>query len=381
MGNTVDDSRYAEIIARSAKIELEQKGFAVIPAGTVESFTGSRSIPEDPEEFQKNALPALLENAAKAGSGFVMVILYHGDAASATFTVFAWNNEGKRITVFKDRVRSGLELYTRMSVAADEFASGAGKVQTSGTTTTTTTVEGGKEERGFVQQIVFYSWDEGAEIYVNKVIRAGVIVDGRLTLPYMPMPLNSKLVVEKRKNGYYPNTEEFSLDGEWMELRLSPLEKISSHEGVFLYGLGQFAGFGIGYYNNLIPKMLFIGAENYFYIQFGSSTESNPVFHDDIRLLVGIYLLSDPNVPIRLNLSTGAGVIFTFLSIPDSPVYTDFYFNLVNITLEFRAWNAIVFLREEFKLGLGLGDNILGQKFFLVAGRISPITFGMKMPM
>jgi len=377
IGDAAENARYADIIARTSLIEFQQKGFVVTPAGKIESFAGS-DVPDDVSEFEKKTLPRLQENAAGAKSSFVVAILYHGDAALATVTVYAWNRNGKMVLSYQDRVRSGLELYTRMTKSAEQFASGAGKVESTAQTAGTTGDE--PQKRGFVQQVVLYSWDEGAEIYVNKVIRVGVIIDGKLTLPYMPMPLQTRFVVEKRKNGYYSDTEEFILDEEWMELRLSPLEKITTHESVFLYSLGQFAGFGLGYNYNIMPKRIFLGAENYFYIQFGDSDQSNPVFHDDIRILAGYYLLNEPDIPIRVNLTTGAGVVLTFLSIPNAPIYTDFYFNLVNVSLEFRAWNTIVFLREEFKLGLGLGDNLLGMKFFMLGGRVPPVTFGLKMP-
>jgi hypothetical protein len=195
----------------------------------------------------------------------------------------------------------------------------------------------------------------------------------------MPLNVGSKLVVEKRKNGFYSDTEEVALDDEWVEYSLRPLEKQSMSEGVFVYTLGQFVGFGIGYYLHVIPRQLYLGVENYFYLQTSDVLGNHAVIHDDIRLLAGFYLISVPGVPIKVGLSTGAGCILTYLQVPPNPLFTDFYFNLLNIIVEFRLWDIVFFVREEFKLGLGLGNNLLGAQFFLIRGNIPIFSFGAKL--
>jgi hypothetical protein len=63
---------------------------------------------------------------------------------------------------------------------------------------------------------------------------------------------------------------------------------------------------------------------------------------------------------------------------PDAPFYTDFYFNLINIYVEFRIWELTFFVREEMKLGLAITNNLLGGGFYFIRGEIPIFSFGLK---
>ena len=163
-----------------------------------------------------------------------------------------------------------------------------------------------------------------------------------------------------------------------MEPPLRPLERLVEHELTFVYTVGQFVGFGAGYSFYAIPRRLYFGAEDYFYLQLSDTTGSHTVFHDDLRVLVGLYLISVPGVPFKVGISTGLGCIFSVIAMPNSPFFTDIYFNLINISVEFRIWEATFFVREEIKLGLGITDNLLGGGFYFIRGEIPIFSFGLK---
>ncbi|MBN1525056.1 MAG: hypothetical protein JW904_11265 [Spirochaetales bacterium] len=383
--SSADNAKYTDLIARAVLIEFEQKGFYPIPGGNVYDFAETASRYTKQEDIETTYLPALLEKATQEKSSFVAVVSYYKQNTSFILDLYVWNINGKRVFAGSTRARSSLEMYSRLSEVVQDFSTRTGKLAKAEPTTTTIDPDTGEEVKtvreGFIQQIVLYSWDEGAEIFVNSTILAGVITDGKLVLPYMPLAVNTRMTVEKRMNGYYVDKEEFVLDEEWMELRLRPMEKITTHEGLVLYSLGQFAGFGLGYQYYITPLQFFVGAENYFFLQFSDSGGDNTVFHDDIRVLGGMYLFGEPNSPFRLNLSAGAGVILTYIQLNEAYFFTDFYLNLLNISVEFRAWRVIFFIREEIKMGLGIGNNLLGNKFFFLRGQIPILTFGAKLPL
>jgi hypothetical protein len=67
------------------------------------------------------------------------------------------------------------------------------------------------------------SEDEGAEIYIGQGQLAGTIGRGKLVIG---VPAGGTLEVEKRKNGYHPDREDFQLADQPVEIPLSPLRKI-----------------------------------------------------------------------------------------------------------------------------------------------------------
>jgi hypothetical protein len=375
IGAPEENRKFAEIIARSAGISFERKGFSPLPAGDVGTVLPGLDRSRPAEE---TIVPKMAALAKEQGSNFLVVIGYYVENDNTFLEVRGWDLAGGKFYDFKQEARSGLELYNRLN---DALGALAVKADTIKGVTPDTTPKTERVSKGYVQQIVVLSGDEGAEIYVNGVMRVGVITDGRLALPFMPLNLGTKLVIEKRREGYYSDTEEFRLDEEWVELPLRPMERQVSHELAFIYTLGQFLGFGAGWHYHIAPRTFFLGAEEYFYLQVSDSTNSHAVVHNDLRVLAGMYLLNTPGVAFKVALSTGAGFILTLLTIPPYPLYTDFYFNLINITVEFKIGDLSFYVREETKLGLGIGDNLLGGGFYLIRGEIPIFSFGAKIPL
>jgi hypothetical protein len=372
-GNATDDKNYTGIITRSALIGFQQKGFKPVPSGSL-----AEVVPDldRAKPLTETIVPKLAAMAKEQGSSFAVLVTYAGDEGGTVFAVRAWDLTGKIFYEFQEKVRSGLELYNRLNDATVEVAARAGAVTKTSPAATDQTGE--RQAKGYVQRIVVLSGDEGAEIWVNGVVRVGVVADGRLELPFQRLNLGSKFVVVARKSGYYDDTEEFTLDEEWMELPLRPLERKVDSELSFIYTVGQFIGFGAGYSFYAIPRQLYFGAENYFFLQLSDTLGSHAVVHDDLRVLMGLYLLSTPGVAFKVGISTGLGCVFSFIAMPDTPLYTDIYFNLININVEFRIWEVTFFVREEMKLGLAITNNLLGGGFYFIRGEIPIFSFGLK---
>ncbi|HEQ72104.1 MAG TPA: hypothetical protein ENN69_06410 [Spirochaetia bacterium] len=376
IGSASENSRYAEIIARSTLVGLERRGFKPVPGGTLASVVPSLDRSRPVEEA---ALPRLIELAKEHGSSFVVLVSYYREEPFFTLEIRAWDLAGRRFYNFKENARTALEVYNRLEVGTSDLVRRAGRVEQ---TPDRGETENGAERtpRGYVQEVVLLSGDEGCEIYINGVIRAGVITDGRLSL-HMPLSVGSKLSIEKRLEDHFTDVEEFTLTDEWLEIPLRPMERIVVHEGLLIYTMGQFVGFGIGYRYYIVPGSIYVGGENYFFLQTSDVVGNNTVFHDDLRALAGLYLVNVPGVPLKVEIATGLGCIFTYLQVPPNPLFTDFYFNMLNITVEFKFWQITFFIREEIKLGLGIGNNLLGGDFFFIRGNLPIMSLGAKIPL
>lgn len=372
-GKSADDVKYAEIISRTAVNYLSQAKWNPIPTGELKNVVKGF----DRLQLETEVLSQLIELAKEQGSNFLMLIsLIKEDVLILKLQI--WDIEKKSLFEFKEIVQGGLEIYNRLNEAIVSLDTKLAKLKGQ---EHASVIPPTQTRKGYVQTVVLLSGDEGTEIYLNRIMRLGVITEGRLTLPYLPLTLGSKIVIEKRKEGYFNDVEEFVLEDEWQELPLRPLEKIIYHEGLFIYSIGQLAGFGLGYRYHFIPGKLFVGGENYLFLQIPASPEGRIVWHDDLRALVGFYLLNIPGFPYKIELSTGIGAVFTLLTIPNAPLFTDFYFNLVNITIGFRLWDFEFYVREELKLALGLGPNLLGFNFILINGQFPIFTMGVKLPL
>lgn len=375
LSSQLEKTQYADVIARSGVITLQRLGLTPISGGPLEDLLPGvdRGAP-----LAAASLKVLAAAAREQGSSFFIIISYfiEKDGVNQYLEARAYNADESvyNFAVYaKKQVRTGLEVYNRLNEAIALLIKNA-DIAGASTDDALETLE----IRGYVQSITLLSQDEGAEITINQLQSVGVIKDGRLRLPSIPFNVGDTISITKKREGYVTHTEEFVLDEEWVELVLSPMEKTVRHEGMFIYTLGQFEGFGLGYRYHIEPRQFFVGGENYFFLQTGTSLDSHTVIHDDIRALVGVYLLAAPGVPFRIEISAGVGCIFTILSVPPNPLFVDLYVNLLNICVEFRIWEITLFVREEMKLGLGLFNNLLGFNFFFINGSIPIFSFGVK---
>ncbi len=252
-----------------------------------------------------------------------------------------------------------------------------------------------QDENKKLREVILLSDDENAEVYWAGEASAGRIIDGSLRLTTVK---DSQLVIETRKDGYHPREETIDLveqrkkpgrkesisedestasESEELAFELKPLMKEAQWGVEFLYTAGQALGLGFGLRYYLHPDELFLSGEDYFFLQTAFIGGSSPVFHNDLRVLLGKYIFVPPAARIRIGISTGAGVILTSFAIPGMPFYTDFYLNAVNLWVEWNARNWIFYLRQEHRYMLGLFNNLLGRKWHSDLPWGVPITFGM----
>jgi hypothetical protein len=215
-----------------------------------------------------------------------------------------------------------------------------------------------------VRVVTLYSEDEGLEIYLPGDQFVGRIRQGALTLPPVPLPLGGTLTLVKKKPGYHDGRETVKLAEPVVEATLKPLVKQTEWATELTYTTAQLMGFGVAQRYYPRPDVLFLGAENYFYVQHSFLPENRPVFHDDIRLMVGGYPAAPVDSRFRVGVGTGMGAILTWMFDLDVAPFVDYYWNVVNVWFEWNWRRTAVFLRSEARYALGVPGGLLGRGMY-----------------
>ena len=277
------------------------------------------------------------------------------DEARILFAVKGYDVQTERFVAGRVSAGRGITLHNVINDAVSAIVPLLNQRRAASSTT-----EALEEEQGVaLAEVILLSQDEGAEVYWAGEARAGSIVDGSLKLQAVQ---GTELVVESRKEGYHPRTQRFELTPEqsgFARLELKPLARESTWGSEFTHTVGQALGLGFGLRYYLKPDSLFLTAEDYFFLQKALGTSASPVFHNDLRVLLGRYVFLPPTAWFRLGISTGLGAVLSGDTMPETRLYTDFYLDFVNWWLEVNARTWIFFVRLEGRYMLGVGNNLL----------------------
>ena len=91
---------------------------------------------------------------------------------------------------------------------------------------------------------------------------------------------------------------------------------------------------------------------------------------------VAVGVLVVPHQLVRINISSGGGMIISYFTLPDQPLYVDYYWNLFNLALELNFNRFLLYIRSEAKYTLGLGPkNLLGREWVSLFSEGGPTIF------
>ncbi len=373
MQSEADNNTYRSVLARNITTELESKGYGTVPGGEFSLIFPGRELPAQGMP-PADVVNSMKRQAASQLSSYFCLVRYVQQAQRVELSVYFWNRNGGLIISYSTQDAAGLAVYNRLNTAVGMFINKAGQGKS-------TEIAGGgggsAEATRYVKEIILYSKDEGAEIWLKGKEKLGVIKNGQLILPYMPLAIGSVIEIEKKKTGNYDSSETLTLAQEKNEITLAPMERIYGSGLFFTWTTGQFIGLGVGYMGNVNERYVYWGVENYFFLQASTTKDMRPVFHDDIRGFVLIKYRFAEGFPFTISYSYGLGVIFSLLDAQDSPLFTDFYINPANLHLEYEVNDYVLFLRIEYKIALGLGRNLLGADLISLADGLPLFTLGV----
>ena len=367
LSETEENSKYENIITDQIIVELENSGFNVLPRKRMEEVFADSGLSK--KELVSGASVIPLARQVGADLAFCGFYSVENKALHLQIKCYSVAQEVLIGAVLKTG-RLNLSIYNLINRAVGEIVPRIQVIKEPANEIAAV--------RDQVRKVVLLSPDEDMEISLAGERRVGRVSNGRLVLPFIPFQIGSELILEKRKEGYYPDEERVVLDKESLEIGLRPLRKKIHLATEMHWTYGQLLGIGLGQRYYLKPDYWFLSGEFYYYIQHSFMENSRPVFHYDLRFLFGGYPLSRVGSRLRLGFSSGIGGIMTSFSVSGMPVNRDIYLNVLNIWLE---WNLsekwVLFLRSEGKYSLGLEGGLLGRGWLMVGDHFPPLTLGL----
>ena len=285
------------------------------------------------------------------------------------FVVTAWDIEGqKKIASDRKVSRSSITTYIMINSSISSVASKL----TGEYGIASITVE------PKVRKITFISNQEGLQVYMADGEYLGEIVFSVLNVTDREFDIGTTLVITKKLKGYRDADQYVILDSEKSAVPLGDLKKAQTIALEFNWTYMQLMGLGAGIRYYAVPDWMYMGFDNYFYLQKDfSSAYGNETIHNDMRILAGVYIGLGPESIFRVSISVGAGLILSY-PLDRSGVFTDFYINAVNLSLELNLENWSFYLRPELKIALGIGENHLHEGGIVLSEyNVPSITLGV----
>jgi hypothetical protein len=359
LSTTEEYREYQAIITNQLRVELRSAGFELIPREEWEPVREREGVRAG-ALYQGNVA---VEVARQVDAEIAIVSFYSVEERQLMMEIKCYDVEQNALVsgVFKT-ARINLSVYNVIDEAVAELIPGIRLIGPPPVI-----------ESPVVEKIALLSEDEGMEIYLGDEGFVGRITDGQLQLPPIPFAIGSKISIEKRKDTYHTGVETIKLNEPEMLVELKPLRKKARTATELNWTLGQLMGFGLAQRFYLKPDSFFLAGEHYFYVQHNLS-DSKPVFHHDLRLLIGGYLFTGPHATFRMNLTTGFGMIVTYFWLADQPMYADFYWNVINMAFEVNYLKYTMYIRSEQKYALGAGPAHILERGWLSAFGEGPTT-------
>jgi len=218
----------------------------------------------------------------------------------------------------------------------------------------------GRQE--LVDRVILTSPQTDVRVFIGSQDYVGTIrgEDG-IVLPALPFRNGQALLMKKEKPGYYSDIQRVELSAPETRAELSPLVKKTRLAATVTWTTGQAMGAGVGLRYYFTPDNFFTAFDNYFYVQDSFSADGNPVYHDDMKLSFGTYLLLPYGSRFRFGLGGGVGVITTYFGFRDIAAALDPYLEVIELWLELNYERVSFFLRPEVKWATGGANALLPQ--------------------
>ncbi len=359
-----DAEKYQKIVTDALDVELKSLGLAIVPQDEWREAQEVLELSDEALVSGENAIAvARRVNAQLAIAGFYLI-----ESDRILVQIKCYNvKQNRLIASFLDSRRVGLALYNLISSAV---ATMQPKVERGMNPLPTAE----RLSDPLLAKVELFSPDEGAEVYLNGEEPLGSIEDGHLSIYSIK---GTDLHIELRKSGYHSSKEVIRLDDEFLhEHHARRMVRRTRWASEILYTGGQMLGLGFGLRFYFLPDQFFMSLDDYLYVQHSFEEQSQPILHNDIRLLTGTYLFLDAHSPFRFGISAGLGIILTGFTVPEMPIFTDFYINVLNAWVEWNMTKWMLYLRVEGKYGIDVGENLLGGKWYLIGDAVPPITLG-----
>ena len=349
---------YEQAITESIREAFSSRGYSVVPESAWKEAAAARGLDEDALVQS----PEALSLAQSLGADLAVTGVFSVQQDEITYSLQCWQVATGRLASSAEQTTPfNLAFFSALSLELiDDLLPGLRPVSA---------------RPG--ERVVFTSPDEGMEVVLSGDLSIGRITNGRVSWPVDASSTGSRVRVEKRKNGFHRSFQVVTLTP-GTEIRLTPLAPEHLNAVEVDWTVGQLLGAGVTARRYLVPDWFYISMGNYFFVQPPVTPAPRAVIHDDFSVGIGGYVMTPPEWPVRVGLSTGVGTIITDFTVPGFPAYYDIYLDVVNVWLEVRIAGVALFLRQEYRYSLGISDNLLGKGWLL--NGFPPTTVGVLFP-
>ncbi len=350
-GNDTRD--YEQTITEAVAASFQAAGYQVLPSSSWKDAAASRSV----DLAKPISEPDALDVAHSVGAALAVTGLYTVQNDEIYYSIQCWN-------VSAERLAAGVQSTTPFNLA---FFS---ELNISLSTELIPKIAASARQR---PGVVLVSPDEGMRVRLSGDEDIGRITDGKLAVPADSIVPGTKVMLAKSKPGYHP-AEQTVILSPGKDVALTPLVR-EHHYGLELnWTLGQLLGAGAAIRSYLVPDWTFLTFGSYLWVQPPLNFVLRVVIHADFFTGIGTYVFLKPDAPVRIGVSTGAGII---LSVPSTPLgaWSDVYLDVFNWWLEAGLPGTTVYIRQEYKYALGGDASLLGQGWMIQ--NFPPTTVGV----
>jgi hypothetical protein len=338
-----DARDYEQTITEAVTAAFQAGSFQVLPSASWQAAAAGRSI-----DLQKPiSEPDAVGIARGLGASLAVTGIYIVQGDEIYYSIQGWNVEtGKLAAAVQSATPFNLAFFSELDISLS-------------TELIPRLSSGGPQK----PRVTFVSRDEGMRVRLSEDQDIGTITEGKLSLPADTITPGTKVLLAMSKPGFHPADQAVTLTP-GKDIPLKPLVREHRYGMELNSTLGQLLGLGAALRYYTVPDWTFFWFGSYLWVQPPLNLALRAVIHTDMFAGVGTYVFLNPDAPVRLGVSTGAGLI---LSVPTESLgaSADFYLDVANWWLEAGLPGTTFYLRQEYKYALGIGTNLLGQGWMI----------------
>ncbi|TVQ37908.1 MAG: hypothetical protein EA384_10490 [Spirochaetaceae bacterium] len=225
-----------------------------------------------------------------------------------------------------------------------------------------------------LQQLRLRSVNEGMTVYLSDEVQLGVIEDGMLDVPFIPVLLGSQLQVRKQLAGYHDQTETLEITAERLDVQLSPLRPQVGWEMSLSWMPQRWAGAAVGLRRYLVPERFYAQSTSQLSTRYRFAAGSRGSGVLDTRLSLGGYPIAVRG-GFSLGASTGVGVTLSLLAGEGTAyLFADPYLNVVSLSAKWQFERLAPFIQWDL---VHYGEAGTG---YLLSGAYEYISAGVLLP-
>ncbi|MBN1243163.1 MAG: hypothetical protein JXA15_10725 [Spirochaetales bacterium] len=208
----------------------------------------------------------------------------------------------------------------------------------------------------------FSSVDEGALVSLGggsagASLPLGVIEDGLLVAPYLPLRVGERADFTVEREGSYPVNFTVRPRDDGSTVALPRLVPRSEGSFVLSTGRGRMSGLGFEYRPALVPDFAFLRLDTALFALARYGLKGAPWIWE-LRAGAGLYL-TPPGWSFRLGAATGLASMFTFVA--DGKPYVDLALDTFSLLLEYHRGRYAFGLETRIPYSLGLASGLIQQ--------------------